>query len=193
MNQLKEKIRGKENGQVIIVRNVKKYIINSIEFHVTLGIYELCRMSSLKTKVYKELNFLVGEKISELKNDLQSSRESSKAETKSSMGDKHETSREMIRQEIDFITARLDEALNMEAELQKIRQDEMHEVVHLGSLVETKNGLFLISVAFGKIEAASKIVYVISSVSPAAKAMMGKRKGDDFSVNGKGNTVIAVD
>jgi len=158
-----------------------------------LNIYEfLKQMEDQKIVVYERLQFLIQEKISQLKADLKSAEESGKADTKSSMGDKHETSREIVRQEIDFITARLNEAENMSAELNRINGSEIHETIRPGSLVETATSSFFISVAFGKIQVNDKTIYAISLASPAGTALKGKKSGENFEINGRKNSIISV-
>src|SRR6476646_5372230 len=71
-------------------------------------------------------------------------------DTKSSMGDKYETGREMLQQEINNLQRQLNETLNQQAILQKITSDPSEKVQN-GALVKTDKGLFYIAASIGEI------------------------------------------
>jgi len=62
----------------------------------------------------------------------------------------------------------------------------------LGSLVETETGFFYIAVSLGEISFQEHMIFVISTESPLAKAMHGKRKGEGFSLNNSKQTIYCV-
>lgn len=103
-------------------------------------------------------------------------------DTKSSMGDKYETSREMLQQEINHLQLQLNEQLKSQ-QILKIIQTNPHKMVGLGSLVQTENGLFYISISLGELRFEDEKIYIISNESPIAKAMQGKKSGEIFIVN----------
>ncbi len=109
-------------------------------------------------------------------------------ETKSSMGDKFETSREMVQQEINTLQIQLDENLQALNSLKKINTN-LHQTIGLGSLVETDKGLFYIAVSLGEIIFDRNKIFVISTESPLAKALSGKKKGDETSLNNTKQTI----
>ena len=110
-------------------------------------------------------------------------------ETKSSMGDKYETSREMVQQEINNLQVQLNENLKALNSLKLINTNQ-HSVIGLGSLVETEKGFFYIAVSLGEIRFQEKKIFVISIESPLAKAMHGKSKGDEFILNNLKQSII---
>ena len=59
-----------------------------------------------------------------------------------------------------------------------------HQMIGNGTLVETDAGIFYISVSAGEITFENRKIYAVSSDSPISKAMMGKKVGDEFVVNG---------
>jgi hypothetical protein len=71
-------------------------------------------------------------------------------DTKSSMGDKYETSREMLQQEINNLQIQLNEHLKSQKILKNINPNP-HKVVSLGSWVETDKGKFFIAISLGEI------------------------------------------
>ncbi len=96
-------------------------------------------------------------------------------DTKSSMGDKYETGREMLQQEINNLQRQLNETLNQQAVVQKITS-EPSEKVQNGALVKTNKGLFYISVSLGEIVFEKEKIMTVSAESPLVKMMYGKRQ-----------------
>lgn len=103
-------------------------------------------------------------------------------DTKSSMGDKYETGREMLQQEINNLQRQLNEVLNQQAVLQKITSDASEKVQN-GALVKTNKGLFYVSVSMGEIVFDNQKVMTVSAESPLVKAMFGKKMGEGFTIN----------
>ena len=112
-------------------------------------------------------------------------------ETKSSMGDKFETSREMVQQEINTLQIQLNENRNARNSLKQINTN-LHQTIGLGSLVETDKGLFYIAVSFGQIIFNEKKIFVISTESPLGKILFGMKKGEEISLNNMKQTINAV-
>lgn len=103
-------------------------------------------------------------------------------DTKSSMGDKYETGREMLQQEINNLQRQLNEVLNQQGALQKITS-EPSEKVQNGALVKTNRGLFYVSASMGEIIFENQKIMTVSAESPLVKAMFGKKMGDSFTIN----------
>ena len=103
-------------------------------------------------------------------------------ETKSSMGDKFETSREMVQQEINTLQIQLNENLQALNSLKKINTN-LHQTIGLGSLLETDKGFFYIAVSLGEINFNESKIFVISTESPLGKILLGKKKGEEITLN----------
>ena len=123
----------------------------------------------------------ISEKIKKLEQLITETRASNN-DTKSSMGDKYETSREMLQQEINNLQLQLNEQLKSQHILKNI-QPIAHKIVSLGSLVETDKGKFFIAVSIGELSFNQEKIFIISAESPLAKAMNGKKQGEFFSLN----------
>ena len=123
----------------------------------------------------------ISEKIQKLEQLIAETRASNN-DTKSSMGDKYETSREMLQQEINNLQLQLNEQLKSQQILKSINPIS-HKTVSLGSLVETDKGKFFIAVSLGEIVFEKEKIFIISAESPLAKAMHGLKKNDIFSIN----------
>lgn len=141
-----------------------------------------------KTEILSILNQKIFEKIQNLENLIAETRASNN-DTKSSMGDKYETGREMLQQEINNLQLQLNEAENQQQLLSKIPL-KLSETAEKGALVETDKGLFFISISAGEIQFQDKKIISISPESPLAKAMMGKKAGDTVPLN---NTTQRID
>jgi len=130
-------------------------------------------LNSIKTKIT--------DKIQSFENLIAETRASSN-DTKSSMGDKYETGREMLQQEINNLQRQLNEALIQQSVIQKISAEPSVKA-QSGALIKTDKGLFYITVSAGEIISDGKKIMTISAESPLAKAMSGKKEHENFTVN----------
>jgi transcription elongation GreA/GreB family factor len=138
----------------------------------------------VKTALYNHCLELASEKVNALESELASMRDAVQSESKSTAGDKHETGRAMIHLEQEKLHQQLAEAQSVLAELEQIKPDQKFEVVQKGALVQTNRATFYIAVGLGKINQDGTDVFVVSSQSPIAKQMLGKRSGESFNMNG---------
>lgn len=129
-------------------------------------------------------------KITHFENLIAETRASNN-DTKSSMGDKYETGREMLQQEINNLQRQLNEILNQQSVLQKISSDPMDKVQN-GALVKTDKGLFYIAASAGEIVFEKQKVMTVSTESPLVKAMYGKKSGETFTVNAISQMIEAI-
>ncbi|AYM99853.1 hypothetical protein [Chryseobacterium sp. 3008163] len=134
-----------------------------------------------KENILQILKDKISEKIKIFENLIAETRASSN-DTKSSMGDKYETGREMLQQEINNIQRQLNETLNQQNFLKKLNTEVCTKVQN-GALVKTDKGFFYISVSSGEIVFEGKKIMTISSESPLAKAMFGKKIAETFIIN----------
>ena len=143
-----------------------------------------------KSEILQIIQDKLSAKIDNLERLIAETRASTN-ETKSSMGDKFETSREMVQQEINTLQIQLNENRNSRNSL-KIINTNLHQTIGLGSLVQTEKGFFYIAVSLGEIISNEKKIFVISTESPLGKALYGKKKGDEILLNNLKQTVKNV-
>ena len=143
-----------------------------------------------KYEILAVLKRKVDEKIAHLQQLIDETRASNN-DTKSSMGDKYETGREMLQQEINNLQSQLKVVVDQKNELEKLT-NEPRTKVEKGALVQTTNGWFYISVSYGEILLDGKKIFAISPESPLAKAMWNKSKNEIFILNGKQQSVTTV-
>jgi len=106
-------------------------------------------------------------------------------ETKSSAGDKYETSREMIQQETDRNMAQLNEANKLKVALSAIGTGGSSETVEPGSLVITDNGSFYLAISAGLLTVNNNKYYAVSPASPIGLKLKGLKSGNKFTLNEK--------
>lgn len=143
-----------------------------------------------KSEILKIIHQKLSEKIDHLEYLIAETRAANN-ETKSSMGDKYETSREMVQQEINNLQIQLTENIRVKNSLKSISVNP-HQNVGLGSLVETDKGLFYIAVSLGMIDYEKKKIFLISPETPLAKTMSGKAESETFSLNGTQQKIIKI-
>lgn len=129
--------------------------------------------------------------LQELKSRLQTAteamaslRESVASDTKSSMGDKYETAREMAQQEQNKIGMQMAMLQQWQGIFARLQPSQTLTVAGIGALVQTNRGSFYMAAPMGKIAVEGTEIMVISPQSPAGKAMLGKQSGESFELNG---------
>ena len=134
-----------------------------------------------KEKLIRIIRQKLSEKIENFEKLIAETRASSN-DTKSSMGDKYETGREMLQQEINNLQVQLNEILKQRDFLKTVLP-KPNDKAEKGAIVTTEKGLFFISVSLGEIKIENQKIICISPESPLAKTMNGKQRGDVFSLN----------
>ncbi len=78
-------------------------------------------------------------------------------------------------------------------QLKRIDVSQEHQVVANGSLVETENNFFFITVALGKLDIEdNKNYYSISTDAPIYAHLKGKKAGDSFAFNNMNYKIVNV-
>lgn len=145
-----------------------------------------------KSKLLESIKILVDEKISKLE-ELVASTRASNNDTKSSMGDKYETSREMLQQEVNRLLGQLSEAQKQKDQLTKITDVPCTRVMP-GALVYTDMGIFYISESLGKLKSEEgENLMTISPLAPLSVAMSGKQAGESYNLNGKSFLINSIE
>ncbi len=142
-------------------------------------------MSKLKQQLYILCGDYIKVREAEIKKILEEAREAANNETKSSAGDKYETGRETMQQEIDLNITRLNELSKLKQSLERIIPDQTGTTVVPGSVVRTSNGHYYISIGAGKLKIDDITYYAISVESPIGEKLAGQKTGHAFDFNGK--------
>ncbi|GAB2768712.1 transcription elongation GreA/GreB family factor [Hymenobacter luteus] len=140
---------------------------------------------SLKPQLHALCLAYVQERIAACQAAIQAAQESANSETKSSAGDKYETGRAMAQNERDRNAVQLQQALQLQGEVQRINPELPCDTVRPGALVATSMGRFYISISAGKLTAEGQDYFAVSAAAPVAAALAGKRAGEQAAFNGK--------
>ncbi|TRX48936.1 3-oxoacyl-ACP synthase [Fulvivirga sp. M361] len=139
----------------------------------------------MKLQLYQLCREQIEERIKNIIHAIQLAKESAEGETKSSAGDKYETGRAMMQQEIENQSRQLVESKKLQQALSSIDVKTNTDVAALGSLVITDGAAFYLSVSLGRLKVEGEDYFAISPLSPIGALLSGKKKGDTFSFNGK--------
>jgi len=123
-----------------------------------------------KSVIIAELNKQLSIKLNYLNTILQQTIYSRNSDTKSSAGDKFETSREMAQIEISKI----------EQEIAKTQQFITDLTSKTIQFIITDKGTFLISIPFGKLIVNGTEVFCISNAAPISKVLVNTKTSQQF-------------
>ena len=150
-------------------------------------------MPLIKEHLIEEGRQSLQDRISLAKKMIQDIQEAANEETKSSAGDKYETTRAMLQLEKDKAESQLSEALKLLQALDKIEFNSESKSIRTGSLIHTNQGVFFLAIGLGKVELKNKEYYLISPVSPLGQALMNKKVGDEVKVNDRTYNIDLVE
>ena len=126
----------------------------------------------------------VGQRIANAQQAIASANEAATGDTKSSAGDKFETTREMMQQEIGRNQRLLMDAQRMELLLASLDARPHSGPSKLGSLVATDRGTFFLAISIGQLALAGTSYWVVSTASPIGQLLLGREAGQAFTFNG---------
>ena len=142
-------------------------------------------MSELKEQLHNLCTAYIAQREQQIAQAIADARDAAANDTKSSAGDKYETGREMMQQEIDLNLARLAELQKQKTALAHIAANDAKDLVVPGAVVTTNNGAFYIAIGAGPLKPDGNTYYAISPASPVGSAMAGQKAGHTFQLNGK--------
>jgi transcription elongation GreA/GreB family factor len=145
-------------------------------------------MKSKKSKIQSNLRSILEKTLEEARKEYVLAKESRDSDTKSSAGDKFETGREMMQKEMDKLSALVDNTLNSLSKLDRLANLPPAAVITEGSLVETDQETYFISIGYGKLDT----VYAISIESPLGIELKGKKVGDRVEMRGRIITIKSI-
>ena len=148
---------------------------------------------TLKERLYQYCHQLLTERVTDAQNGMQAAQNDSNSETKSSAGNKYETGRAMAQLEKERHGRRRSETLDTLYVLEGIGTTAPQETVTLGSLVQTTQGFYFISVGLGRIELDSTFYNIVSAESPIGTELLGLEVDDEFVVRGREHRVLSID
>ena len=145
-----------------------------------------------KRFIYDDLLQSLNGKLNNIEFLIRSTIESRDSDMKSSVGDKHETSRAKIQSDIDNYSKqklKIVEKLNLLASIDITKKNSK---VENGALVETNIGFFFIAIGIGKWIVKNEQFFVISLASPIGKMMKDKVEFSSFSFRNFNYKIIKI-
>ncbi len=147
-------------------------------------------MNDFKSQVFQAAFDLLEEKNKLLSSELKSLEQSIHEDTKSSAGDKYETGREMIRQEIGKVENQFKQNKMFVMELTHYLDAQKPSLkISEGSLVCWGEDWLFISISIGQIEVNGQKVFLLSKNSPLGNELLGKGKQDQVTFRGKSKMI----
>ena len=140
--------------------------------------------SHCKADLEKKIEILELQKKS-LQKDLTS-------EIKSSVGDKHETSRAMIQLELEKLGNQIHKIELNYQRLNAIKDFKTSSIVSLGSIIFTNKANYFLAVAADSCKINSKVFYCISSQSPIGKLLIGKKINQSIRFNDIESIILEI-
>ncbi len=113
-------------------------------------------------------------------------------DTKSSAGDKYETSRAMSQQEIDKIMVQIQEIKRQLALIPSLEALSDSTTIQNGSFVSTSMGDFFIGLPIGQLHLAGTTVFCVSATSPLAQQLLGLTVGSSFNMQQQSHLVKTI-
>ena len=145
-----------------------------------------------KDKVLNEITVSLRDKILIIENELNILSEEKNNITKSSAGDKFETSRSTMQIEYDKLNNQLIQKKNQLKKIELLDTKKKYKSVNYGSLVITNTNNYLISIGLGQYIIDDHSVFAISLSSPIGRILLDKKKGDSFIFNNNTEKIIDI-
>lgn len=143
-------------------------------------------MNEFKAKVYKTAISQLKEKEVLLSTERKNIIESILEEEKNSAGDKYETSRETMTQDLNSLEKQIKQSKIDLEELYRLNTiKETPPTVQEGALVKLGTDWFLLAVSIGQVKVDNDKVFLLSKNSPLGELLVGKKKKDQVNFRGK--------
>ncbi|AMA49206.1 MULTISPECIES: hypothetical protein [Flavobacterium] len=147
---------------------------------------------TLKQQIHNQYLQILQDRVDIFQDMIKELTEDASNDAKGSAGDKHETALSMMHLEQEKLSAKLREAIEYKAILEKIDTSQKHKNIGLGSLVKTNKLIVFISCALPKLTLNDQVIFGISPNSPLAKKIIGQSVSHQFDLNGVLYQVLEV-
>ncbi|MCZ8134621.1 MAG: hypothetical protein O9252_03850 [Algoriphagus sp.] len=143
-------------------------------------------MNEFKAKVYQTAIDQLKQKETLLAEERKNIIESILEEDKNSAGDKYETSRETMTQDLNSLEKQIKQSkLDLE-ELYRLNTiKDTPPTVQEGALIKLGTEWFLLAVSIGQIKVDDAKVFLLSKNSPLGELLIGKKKKEQINFRGK--------
>jgi len=147
----------------------------------------------LKFELQQQCKDLINFRLERIQKTILDIETSLKEESKSTSGDKHHTGRAMLQIDRENAGNQLREIEKVIHQLDKVDISTTSKTIRLGSIIETNQANFFMSISVGKLEANLSIYLGIAPNSPIGMNLLGKTEGEQFNFNGRVYKIEKVD
>jgi transcription elongation GreA/GreB family factor len=143
-------------------------------------------MNEFKSAVYQTAITLLKQKEALLAEERKNIIESILEEEKNSAGDKYETSRETMTQDLNSLEKQIKQGKMDLEELYRLQAiKDTPPTVQEGALLQLGTDWFLLAVSIGQVKVDDKQVFLLSKNSPLGELLVGKKKNESIQFRGK--------
>ena len=147
----------------------------------------------MKSNIIQYVKTYLDQRMQTSLDAMNAAQESANGESKSSAGDKYETSRAMGHLDRDM-HARMYQQTREERKLvERIDESINFKKGALGAFINTSIGDFFLSVSIGQVKIDEKPIMIISPQSPIGALLIGKMVEYKFSFRGKEAEILAIE
>lgn len=145
-----------------------------------------------KQTILQHIGNYLKDQLSTFQKDYEALQNALASETKSSAGDKYETGREMITQEVNKVSDQINKQELFIQKFEKIDPQKIIIQVMDSALVTTSLGIFFIGAPLGVITIQEEKIFFISIQSPIYQVMRNLKAGDSFKWQSKTVKIINI-
>lgn len=149
----------------------------------------------MKQHLITHLISLLDDRMAVAGKAMEAAQESANDQSKSSAGDKYETSRSMGQLDRNMHARQYEQARQERTileRLQAVNEAGTQGRVALGSLVKTTAGYFFIAVSAGIVTMEGQTIIAVSAATPIGKALLGKEVKDTFLFKAKNRKIEEI-
>ncbi|MDT0641730.1 transcription elongation factor [Zunongwangia sp. F363] len=144
-----------------------------------------------KKEIYYKALEVVNEQIEKYQEEMDMIKESMDANDVKT--DYDEDNRGKLLGDFEKNADHLNNAREMKETLSRLDLEHYSETVDFGSVVETKQNLYYVSVPLGELQMEDgSSVFAISTDAPVYEGLEGKKAGDSYTFNGKEFKIVAL-
>ena len=137
----------------------------------------------LKEQLLEACRGYVKARLDRIEKAIKDLEDALKLETKCSMGDKYETGRAMLHLEFEKLSGQHTEFLKLRQTLNMIEPSFQSDSIRFGSLVRTTKVNYFVAIPAGELVVGQEKFYAIGTNAPIARALIGKKAGEDVTFN----------
>jgi len=150
-------------------------------------------MNPFKSAVYQTAISQLKQKEALLAEERKNIIESILEEEKNSAGDKYETSRENMTQDLNSLEKQIKQSKLDLDELYRLQSiKDTPPTVQEGALVQLGSDWFLLAVSVGQVKVDDKQVFLLSKNSPLGELLLGKKKNEAIQFRGKPQIITEI-